>query len=86
MLISVVLMALLLTFWMADSLPNRSLGAAAETVCSGTCEVEGSEYGCEGAGDFCIDFACCDAEDLPCSTDEVTQRILCYAKPVGEGQ
>ena len=82
MVISVVAMALLLTFWMADGLTNRSLGAADE-VCSGSCEVEGAEYECEGSGEFCIEFACCKSEDLPCSSDEVTKRIQCYADPVG---
>ncbi len=82
MLISVVAMALLLTFWMADGLTQRSLGAA-DTVCKGTCEVEGEEYGCVGSGDRCIDFPCCKAEDMPCTPDEVTQIIQCRAYPVG---
>ena len=82
MLMSVVLMALLLTFWMADGLTQRSLGAA-EEACSGSCEVEGvEEYGCEGSGDACQLFACCDAEDLPCTPNEVTKRIICYADEV----
>ena len=83
MLISVAVMALLLSFWMADSLSTRSLGAAAE-VCSGTCEVEGQEYDCYGIPEFCMIYHCCNAEDMPCTPDEVTATIRCISWPVGE--
>ena len=81
MLVSVVAMALLLTFWMADGLTNRSLGAA-EEVCSGSCEVEGQADGCEGMGDYCISYSCCKSEDMPCSADEVTHEIHCTADEI----
>jgi hypothetical protein len=83
MLISVVLMALLLTFLTADSLSTRSLGAAA-VACCGSCGVEGNEYGCDGTGDFGIEFMRCNAEDVPSSEDEVTAGIKSYAYKVGE--
>lgn len=80
MLISVVVMALLLTFWMADSLTQRSLGAAGE-VCNGRCEVEGiTEYECVGPGEVCMMFKCCNAEDMPCTPDEVTAVYNCKGK------
>ncbi len=80
---SVVVMAVLLTFWIADSLSTRILGAATE-VCSGSCEVEGQEYGCYGLPDLCMIYSCCNAEDMPCTEDEVTATIQCYAHNVGE--
>ena len=75
MYVSLAAAALLLTFLLITDSTEVVHGAVVPTVCNGSCDHPSWE--CDGGTDFCIMFACCAAEKVPCVVEDWVGYLVC---------